>query len=597
MAFMMLAVCTAEDDAPPPLCFVDDTKPLRMTALGFGLDASRFAASSRSTAASSSAAMSSTERMSRCMFSCTSFNAGLNSRVSFSPAFASSISSHALEIKLSNSLRKVSSDEFAAHNSLSRLRSWLLPSSSDSTFERTAVDELAMASISIFPSRPPLDDSKLFVTLVTSSNMALTSAMTFCMSFSIACNPSSDAAGFFPRISASFTPHEGSGELCKFTAGEFEVSIGLNFSAMIVVQSDLGLFVGVCSMSNSCSAVAAASMSISPTFTRCNNSIPLSIGDFGVLVLDLSVGFGGTVERGGVTSALTGVENAAEGVVGAAVGLKLNAGGAATGGAATGSLATSGVLGLHPNADAEATGGDTTGALAGSGALKLNAGVSAGLKLNAGVDATDVVATDVVSGGLKLNTGVEATAGVATSAGLKLNAGVEATGGVATSAGLKLKAGVDATGGVATSTGLKLNAGVDATGGVATSGAFAASAGVKLNAGEDAGSGVLKLNAGVEATVAGVLALGALNENAVVDATGVAGLKENAGGAATGGAATSGFDGGANENAGAAAEDAGGAKPNAGAAAGVAGALDAPAMAGCAPVGNVCCVFICDAPV
>ena len=247
---MMLAVCVPAD-APAPFCFADETKPLRMAAFGFGLDASRFAASKRSTDASSSAAISSTERMSRCMFSCTSFSAGLSSRVSFSAALASSISSHALEIKLSNSLRRASSDEFAAHNSLSLLRSWLLPSSSETTFFCTVDEELAMASISAFPSRAPLEASKLFVTVWTSSNIAPTSSITFRMSFSIACNPSSVASGFASLISASFTPHEGNGELCKFTAGELEVSIGVNFSAITLVQSDFASFVGVCSMSNS----------------------------------------------------------------------------------------------------------------------------------------------------------------------------------------------------------------------------------------------------------------------------------------------------------------------------------------------------------
>jgi len=67
MAFMMLDVCIVDTLSPP--CFADETKPLRTVVLGFGREASRFAASSRSTEASSSAAMSRTDRISICMFS------------------------------------------------------------------------------------------------------------------------------------------------------------------------------------------------------------------------------------------------------------------------------------------------------------------------------------------------------------------------------------------------------------------------------------------------------------------------------------------------------------------------------------------------
>ena len=118
MALIMPFICAVK---LAEVSTFDAINPLRIIVFGLGRLASLLAASSLSTEASRSAAISSTVRMSLCMLSWTSFNAGLSSRVSSTFEF-SSISSHAAEIKLSSSLRNVSSEAFAAHNSLSRLR-------------------------------------------------------------------------------------------------------------------------------------------------------------------------------------------------------------------------------------------------------------------------------------------------------------------------------------------------------------------------------------------------------------------------------------------------------------------------------------------
>lgn len=283
MAFMILSIWLVKLFEPP---VVDDTRPLRMTLFGFGLFASRFAASSRSTEPSRSAAISNTERMSSCMFFCTSFNAGFNSRVS-SKLFFSSSSSHAVDIKLSNSLRRLSSDEFAAQSSFNRLRSCPPPSRRDSSVFFADADDFSTLSMSDFPGIEPSLSSpmRFFVTEETSSNMASTSFSVDSISSSIAFKPSARSAdcSFDCLISFNFFPQEGSGEFCKFTAGERVVSMGVNFCA-ITVDHCFGLGVGVLSRMSPLSSSSAVPISILPALSLLSNSIPLSTGDFGVSV-------------------------------------------------------------------------------------------------------------------------------------------------------------------------------------------------------------------------------------------------------------------------------------------------------------------------
>lgn len=283
MAFMIPSIWLVTLFEPP---VDDDTRPLRMTLFGFGRFASRFAASSRSTEASRSAAISNTERISSCMFFCTSFNAGLNSRVS-SRLFFSSNSSQAADIKLSNSLRRLSSDEFAAHSSFSRLRSCPPPSRRDSRVFFADADDFSILSMSDFPGIKPSLSSpmRFFVTEETSSNIASTSFSVDSISSSIAFKPSARSVdcSFACLISFNFFPQEGSGEFCKFTAGERVVSMGVNFCA-IAVDHCFGLGVGVLSRISPLSSSSAVPISIVPALSLLSNSMPLSTGDFGVSV-------------------------------------------------------------------------------------------------------------------------------------------------------------------------------------------------------------------------------------------------------------------------------------------------------------------------